>query len=456
MTHSKRHPRNRPSQHAASLGIGISNSCLHRVSVLGLILAGCTVANYANAQGFTPVGPRYPGETIISERVISPQSEKLPAPKPKSPPPLSVADEEPMSLSDGVFRAERGDDEQTPVFALGNQVWLRMLELERENAELAATLEYERKLANYFEHSQNIQQEQNARITDLQQQIKMLKQQHNQTAANAKKQVEELTFRNEQYANQINELRKKIASAESASVASLNASQTQSPPPIALKDAASSQKQAKPAPANKPAENEKPTANDSAANDPAANDPAASKTAAKNAAPAADKNEDTAKTSGDATSNDKMSTPDIQEAEATELPAPAAKRKPTGPKRDKASDKKPVSEKPTRNKAPRERGSFEKDAPEKDAPEKGGPEKSPHGKEPRKRGPSNKKPRPPRHRDAQIQSDKESAVAVADSGNQRSFTLAVIPVGFVMPEPTEAKSQGLESGPLGPLGQAAQ
>ncbi|WP_404306420.1 hypothetical protein [Neorhodopirellula lusitana] len=449
MTEPKRHPRNRTSPYSASLGIRVANTCLQRLSVLGLILAGCTVANHANAQGFTPVGPRYPGETIISERVISPQSEKLPAPKPKSPPPLSVADEEPMSLSDGVFRAERGDDEQTPVFALGNQVWLRMLELERENAELAATLEYERKLANYFEHSQNIQQEQNARITDLQQQIKVLKQQHNQTAANAKKQVEELTFRNEQYANQINELRKKIASAESASAASLNASQTQSPPPIALKDAASSQKQAKPAPANKPAENKKPTANDSAANDPAA-----SKTAAKNAAPAADKNEDTAKTSGDATSNDKMSTPDIQEAEATELPSPAAKRKPTGPKRDKASDKNPVSEKPTRNKAPRERGSLEKDAPEKGGAEKGRPEKSPRGKEPRKRGPSNKKPRPPRHRDAQIQSDKESAVA--DSGNQRSFTLAVIPVGFVMPEPTEAKSQGLESGPLGPLGQVAQ
>ncbi len=146
----------------------------------------CVIATTANAQNF--LGPRYPGEVIISERIVTPQAQRdssqtLPAPKLTK---KTTTDEngrsvlvdsadgiaEPTSLSDGSLRRAELTRDDIPLLALGREVWERMLELERENARLEATLEYERRLATFREHSEEMIEAHLAEIERLENEIK--------------------------------------------------------------------------------------------------------------------------------------------------------------------------------------------------------------------------------------------------------------------------------------------
>ncbi|MEM6779237.1 MAG: hypothetical protein AAF670_16405 [Planctomycetota bacterium] len=103
-------------------------------------------------------GPRFPGETIIHERVVSRGQ-------------VDSVDEtagtaEPMSGSDIAADAPR---DEASVFSLGQPVWERLLDLERENAQLSAELNYERKLHRYLESSESKESQMRSRISDLEQ-----------------------------------------------------------------------------------------------------------------------------------------------------------------------------------------------------------------------------------------------------------------------------------------------
>lgn len=194
--------------------LNLSGTC-----VLGLACMG----GLANAQSYSPVGPRYPGETIISERVISPRAETLPAPKQSSSsrpnPTLSIAGQEPMSLSDGGAKNERSLSDQPPLFALGHEAWKRMLDLERENAQLQADLEYERKLATYFEHSQNVQQKQSMEIAKLRQEIELLERESQQVMEEASESLEKLVRENKSYQKKLESLQRELAMSQTQRLA---------------------------------------------------------------------------------------------------------------------------------------------------------------------------------------------------------------------------------------------
>jgi hypothetical protein len=151
--------------------------------------SSCMIATTAPAQNF--IGPRYPGEVIISERIVTPQpqrdkSQSLPAPKPTK---KVTVDEngrsvlvdaadaisEPTSLSDGGHRRAELARDDIPFLAFSREVWERMLELERENARLEATLEYERRLATFREHSEDTIEAHLAEIEHLESEMKELR-----------------------------------------------------------------------------------------------------------------------------------------------------------------------------------------------------------------------------------------------------------------------------------------
>lgn len=192
-------------------------------AVVGCVVGGGLVwlPSVADAQTFSPIGPRYPGEVIISERVITPRADPVPAPRQGSPaapqsrnrshPNTSIAGDEPMSLSDGGFKPDRALADQPPLFALGREVWEQMLKLERENAELQANLDYERKLATYFEHNQNIQRDLQLEIATLRQEIEALQKESSESISRAASSVVDLTEQNTRYQKEIGELRRALA-----------------------------------------------------------------------------------------------------------------------------------------------------------------------------------------------------------------------------------------------------
>ncbi|EMI54162.1 secreted protein [Rhodopirellula sallentina] len=218
-------------------------------------------ASVANAQNF--VGPRYPGEVIISERVITPRPEPqkgntLPPPAKDRKESSDVRDtgrsvlvkspngdqrgdrrggrrgtepqgssgstfaSEPMSLSDGGLsrgglRGVEETPERIPMLALGHEVWGKMLELERENAKLEATLEYERRLATFREHSERAEEAQAKEIKRMKEEL--AKQQgkirHLQEANQGR--IEELARLVEERTRQVVELQRQIRESEAMS-----------------------------------------------------------------------------------------------------------------------------------------------------------------------------------------------------------------------------------------------
>ncbi|MEM1228679.1 MAG: hypothetical protein AAGJ40_23585 [Planctomycetota bacterium] len=115
------------------------------------------------------LGPRFPGETIIHERVVSRGQ-------------VDSVDEaagtaEPMSGSDVA------PHDEASVFSLGQPVWERLLDLERENAQLSAELNYERKLHRYLESSESKESQMRSRISDLEQVAKQAETKARQLAA---------------------------------------------------------------------------------------------------------------------------------------------------------------------------------------------------------------------------------------------------------------------------------
>lgn len=209
----------------------------HRIKRVGLLaMAGMSVTTaniamtrVAHAQSFTPIGPRYSGEVIISERIVSPAPERLPAPKQStsrssSPTPqqptLSIAGQEPVSLSDGGKASDLSIADQTPIFALGNDVWQRMLDLERENADLQAQLEYERKLASYIERSEIHLINQGEKIVELQEKLKQLQQkgiatskEKDKALEKAGEQIRQLASRNRDFEQKIRDLQRDLRMA---------------------------------------------------------------------------------------------------------------------------------------------------------------------------------------------------------------------------------------------------
>jgi len=149
---------------------------------------GLAQARNLRTQNF--VGPQYPGEVIISERVITPRTEPtgsqlLPTPALKSNQAASAEDSgagilddddpslvEPDSLSDTARRRIEETRDSIPLFALGHEAWEKMLSLERENAKLQATLEYERRLATFREHASKQEKIRDIEISELRAELK--------------------------------------------------------------------------------------------------------------------------------------------------------------------------------------------------------------------------------------------------------------------------------------------
>lgn len=200
----------------------------------GLVAASFGIgASVANAQNF--VGPRYPGEVIISERVITPKPEPagantLPPPAKrngsssvgdsarsvlvKSPNADGQSSSEPMSLSDGGLRRVEEPRERLPLLALGHEVWEKMLSLERENAKLEATLEYERRLATYREHSDQMQKARAEEIERMKTEMAAQRDaaRHEHKAAQAR--VAEMARLIQERTEQIVQLERKVHQAE--------------------------------------------------------------------------------------------------------------------------------------------------------------------------------------------------------------------------------------------------
>ncbi|EMI41195.1 secreted protein [Rhodopirellula sp. SWK7] len=201
----------------------------------GLVAASFGIgASVANAQNF--VGPRYPGEVIISERVITPEPEPagantLPPPAKRNgsssvgnsgrsvlvkSPNANGQSSEPMSLSDGGLRRVEEPRERLPLLALGHEVWQKMLSLERENAKLEATLEYERRLATFREHSDQMQKTRAEEIERMKTELAAQRDaaRHEHKAAQAR--VAEMARLIQERTEQIVQLERKVHQAETA------------------------------------------------------------------------------------------------------------------------------------------------------------------------------------------------------------------------------------------------
>lgn len=143
---------------------------MHAIVWTGLSLAWLAAIGWgsssAQAQVQRRLGPVYPGETILSERIVIP-----PSPVPviaatvttvTTPEPLSASDGQPPKtgvLGEGTAGEAKTVGADRSVFALGERVWSRLLDLERENANLAAELEFERRLQMHRESMLNSERE---------------------------------------------------------------------------------------------------------------------------------------------------------------------------------------------------------------------------------------------------------------------------------------------------------